>query len=1393
MDWPLRNYHSKGRPWLSTSLLLLALVLLEPVVAGESSPPVADVEDLFKDEGFLRMSRGGEAFGRRPPPPPLIHGPPHFSTQPPRVVFPTTGVVLPNGKGGNKGSVPPPRSNDPSSSRPGRLGGDDESKGGELFTSGSSNVGTGGKGQPPKQPLAKDVNAVFSKVRSDGGAGSDSDAHPLLGITPAAPGEAFDFNPILSNPAVTRILAGSSGRIPQWEPTLPDLHDLIPEVNYTVDPGTRSHTNSFNPSNKQPSSPSNPHPGGGSSSSSGNSNNPAVFVPSPASSNRSPTMYNMDQLTNNIAIPKHVLPNPSNLATSRSTVVVDDNGRQEDNFGGGGGGGGGGDDRDERYMNPNLNSPSNNGNNHLDHSSGDRGGESNPYSYDDEDSAGGVGGGGLGEDASSKGGFMGAEVQGKRGTWKGSDGLDGGDNSNRDGNGPKYIVCDALCGAWNHQCKLMGILFSITSVLCLIFSLVVLHSLHFSLRDFAPFSVILLFLFTASASRASILLAGWFCSPVSESRPTWLPILSVLPATFFVVAFLVALHLARFPFPFIKSYNTIPAYVILIISLGTVLLPLGLAVGAYFYPASHAPLTQGAWIAAHMMLVLVSLIYLFKFKPFYSKLSSERGSSGMMMGNGMNGLGGVVGGGCGSGMGMGGQNGMMQGGGGGGGGGSVGGNGNVMTNGSCNMSTLKNSNKRGFVVKWGCLQARAMFGAALLALTLSVMIIISVSMSRGECEKSSTWTGWVLSLCVRMLEFAIVILLLVVTIFSVDVRFISRLTRVSINKTNVGLINGDIYPTMVSSNTAVQRCIPMYSSNARADVMMLGPTESRSSLRGKTFGERTLPGERLGEYRSSVGRGLPLRLGNNGPSHSLPGTPVDGFPPGLKLPEPAPASLLVTKVVFGKPVSREVSHTHQHENPLLCTGSNHPGSKDDSNNIYASLESVKIAPFPNAGSSTGSNHSGSDRVLLSAPRDYIYSISRDLTKTIDSIYDASRPRGNNLAHTIESVCPPLDQIGSIPNLSGNQTGRGGHFNFHPHSMHHNHHHNGGGGNMSMTPGRTDLARTIERIRYAAAGVGPPPQCPLPNPNGPPHPGRNFVLQLANANNNSNNSNNNSHIPGMGNPPPYCSSESSHDVTPDSGIVSDIHSKSGRMDVSDNVYSREYKQRSSVEDVRRLPLLPLQKHRTPGHTPLYDRTPTSPASTPSSGMHPGIPHSTPNQQQQQQQQQQGNIVGRVEHLLNQTEHILSRTESLDSNSHSAGLQRLLSHKEQLEHVERLLAQAEYAIWLEKRTASSQPPSSHGKQDPMGSPYGYAASSNGGILLPPGFPSSANNSLIIAGQQQCNNDHHQQQQQHQQDVANNHNNISNSNSVTNGGGGGVKSGNHHGGNKKISKSLEEESVV
>jgi len=157
-----------------------------------------------------------------------------------------------------------------------------------------------------------------------------------------------------------------------------------------------------------------------------------------------------------------------------------------------------------------------------------------------------------------------------------------------------------------------------------------------------------------------------------------------------------------------------------------------------------------------------------------------------------------------------------------------------------------------------------------------------------------------------------------------------------------------------------------------------------------------------------------------------------------------------------------------------------------------------------------------------------------------------------LTYCTETLCPPLahtiDQIGSIPNLSGGGPGGGGggggrggpHFNFHPHSLHHS----AGGG--SMTPGRTDLARTIDRIRYAAAagGQAPHPQGGSSN--------RNFVLQLGN---NGVPGSTPGHLPGMGNPPPYCSSESSHDVTPDSGIVSDIHSKAGRLDVPEVVYSR----------------------------------------------------------------------------------------------------------------------------------------------------------------------------------------------------------------------------------------------
>ena len=169
-----------------------------------------------------------------------------------------------------------------------------------------------------------------------------------------------------------------------------------------------------------------------------------------------------------------------------------------------------------------------------------------------------------------------------------------------------------------------------------------------------------------------------------------------------------------------------------------------------------------------------------------------------------------------------------------------------------------------------------------------------------------------------------------------------------------------------------------------------------------------------------------------------------------------------------------------------------------------------------------------------------------------------------------------------------------------------------------------------------------------------------------------------------------------------------------------VICREYR-RNSVEDIRRLPLLPLPKQSrtngsgsTAGSTPLYDRTPTSPnnpSSASSPAMHPVntsassfIPTPTPN----------NSIVGRVEHLLNQTEHILSRTESLDSNSNSAGLQRLLSHKEQLEHVERLLAQAEYAIWLEKRNCAQQVSQLSPAESPCS--YVYSQGSTGNAILP-----------------------------------------------------------------------------
>jgi len=158
-----------------------------------------------------------------------------------------------------------------------------------------------------------------------------------------------------------------------------------------------------------------------------------------------------------------------------------------------------------------------------------------------------------------------------------------------------------------------------------------------------------------------------------------------------------------------------------------------------------------------------------------------------------------------------------------------------------------------------------------------------------------------------------------------------------------------------------------------------------------------------------------------------------------------------------------------------------------------------------------------------------------------------------LCPIIESLCPPLahtiEQIGSIPNLSGNHSGRTAPFNLHPHTLQYPSNSNG-----SVTPGgRTDLARTIDRIRYAAAtggsggtGMGPPPLPPTSAALQGHQPGRNFVLQLGN----------NQGGPGtVGNPPPYCSSESSHDVTPDSGIVSDIHCKSSRGEIPELVYAR----------------------------------------------------------------------------------------------------------------------------------------------------------------------------------------------------------------------------------------------
>lgn len=135
-----------------------------------------------------------------------------------------------------------------------------------------------------------------------------------------------------------------------------------------------------------------------------NPKNP-IFVPSPVSSKGSGTMYNMDQMTNNIAIPKHTLPNPSNLATSRSTIT-EDNG---DMYGEAGNGGMAEDRDGHHHYGPN--SPGGTGSsNHLDESRGDG---SSPYIYDEEDS-------GVNEDSARN--YLGpnsGDAPGKKGIWKG--------------------------------------------------------------------------------------------------------------------------------------------------------------------------------------------------------------------------------------------------------------------------------------------------------------------------------------------------------------------------------------------------------------------------------------------------------------------------------------------------------------------------------------------------------------------------------------------------------------------------------------------------------------------------------------------------------------------------------------------------------------------------------------------------------------------------------------------------------------------------------------------------------------------------------------------------------------------------------------------------------------
>jgi hypothetical protein len=116
------------------------------------------------------------------------------------------------------------------------------------------------------------------------------------------------------------------------------------------------------------------------------------------------------------------------------------------------------------------------------------------------------------------------------------------------------------------------------------------------------------------------------------------------------------------------------------------------------------------------------------------------------------------------------------------------------------------------------------------------------------------------------------------------------------------------------------------------------------------------------------------------------------------------------------------------------------------------------------------------------------------------------------------------------------------------------------------------------------------------------------------------------------------------------------------------------------------------------------------------------------------------------------------------------------------VERLLAQAEYAIWLEKRTAQQVGSSHVGPDGPPQGSYGFTNANPPPLpLVPPGCPSSSSGSGSV--QQQCKDP---------KMVVNSNHEISNRNVLTNNSSNSNSNSNNLG-SKKLSKDLEEESVV